>query len=257
MTAPANIRERFLRNRENFTQLMGQERTDFFMDVLSNAVVVMLREVPPPEAWTAAFEFRNQMMVEANLLPQQPYPASLYIVPGLESATLALQGPFEDTNGRNYAFGATVLRTTDARLGVNSFAMIPADDIHSAELFYLADPSQIRDRNGDRETAHYALNWATVAAAYLSLPGVERSETPAPARLNKQRAQKGKPPIAMRCEIRLNRSIMPRTMGGTHNSPVPHWRRGHVRRLPTGRIAMVRPHPVLGGKLPSIVTVKT
>lgn len=257
MTAHPNIRERFLRNRETFTSLMGKDRADFFMDVLSNAVVVMLREAPPNEAWTAAYDFRNQMMAEANILPQQPYTASIYIVPGLESATLALQGPFADTNGHEYAFGATVLRATDTMLNINSLAVIPADNIYDAELLYLVDPSRIPDRKGDRETAHHALNWTTVAAAYLSMPGIERIETPAPARLNKQRAQKGKPPIAMRCEIRINRAIMPRTMGGTHESPVPHWRRGHVRRLPSGRIAMVRPHPVLGGKLPSIVTVKT
>lgn len=79
----------------------------------------------------------------------------------------------------------------------------------------------------------------------LHANGLETRIEPAPEKLNKARARKGKPPIG---EIRTVRiKLGEKTYAasgketGTHASPRLHWRRGHVRRLPSGEITNVRP----------------
>lgn len=81
----------------------------------------------------------------------------------------------------------------------------------------------------------------------LHANGVETRETAAPERLNKQRVKKGLPAIQSIREVFVrvgNRVVRPSGVedgGRGHASPRCHWRRGHVRRLPEGRITNVRP----------------
>lgn len=67
---------------------------------------------------------------------------------------------------------------------------------------------------------------------------------PAPEKLNKKRALKGKPPITevRHIKIRTDERLVARGhQGGSHASPVMHWRRGHMRRLESGKLVPVAP----------------
>jgi hypothetical protein len=79
-----------------------------------------------------------------------------------------------------------------------------------------------------------------------SVPIIPHSE---PLRLNLARAKKGKHPIPAHTEVDVRdyvanyASHVPAGkihQGGTHASPIPHWRRSHLRTLPSGKRVPVR-----------------
>lgn len=74
---------------------------------------------------------------------------------------------------------------------------------------------------------------------------------PAPDRLNKAREKKGRLPIGAKIFVSFAKTL-PNVRGGTHASPVPHWRRGHLRTLADGRVVPVSPTIVawVGGEKP-------
>jgi hypothetical protein len=83
----------------------------------------------------------------------------------------------------------------------------------------------------------------------LSDASVPIVDVPAPVRLNKQRALKGKSliPPHTRVETRdyvstFQTAVTARreNKGGHHASPVPHWRRSHQRHLVSGKVIPVR-----------------
>ena len=63
-------------------------------------------------------------------------------------------------------------------------------------------------------------------------------------KLNKARAKKGHLPLydyhvlAIKTEHQTSRTD--NTLGGNHASPRFHWRRGHIRKLPSGKNTWVR-----------------
>lgn len=62
-----------------------------------------------------------------------------------------------------------------------------------------------------------------------------------PEKVNLKRA-KSKRPLLSDCSIiRIRSEYLEKTAVGTHNSPKPHWRRGHVRKLHDGRMIPVQP----------------
>lgn len=79
--------------------------------------------------------------------------------------------------------------------------------------------------------------WGLFAAvAALASKSTEQKIIPAPEKLNKARAKKGKPPIYEYRQIKIGRSSdMPHTLSGRsvegRASPRLHWRRGHYRTL--------------------------
>ncbi len=75
----------------------------------------------------------------------------------------------------------------------------------------------------------------------LSCSNVRQEKIPAPVRLNKSRAKKGRPPIFEYHVLKVPGS--PGTgvdRGGSHASPRFHFRRGHVRKLSEERLTWVR-----------------
>lgn len=92
-----------------------------------------------------------------------------------------------------------------------------------------------------------AIQCFVAAYGLLHMKQYDRHDIPAPEKLNRKRERSGKEPISQRIEIRLNPQY--RTLkapGGTHASPRPHWRRGHVRTLASGKRVPVSPHLVMG-----------
>jgi hypothetical protein len=104
------------------------------------------------------------------------------------------------------------------------------------------------------ETAYHNL---FACCALLSSKGVEKDIVEPAARINQRRAKLNRPPLPAYTVIRLARAR--RENGeGTHASPSPHFRRGHVRRLAEDKLTVVRPHFVMAdpGALP-VYKVKT
>lgn len=77
----------------------------------------------------------------------------------------------------------------------------------------------------------------------LSTPQAIRHEEPAPVRLNKQREQKGKVPIApmIVIDVRASHVAKSQPRGSTGWTVAPHWRRSHLRTLADGRVIPVAP----------------
>lgn len=97
-----------------------------------------------------------------------------------------------------------------------------------------------------------AIDFVLGTTALLGSKSTIKVDDPAPERLNKARAHKGKPAIGRTITIRLDRHGQVER-NGTHASPIPHWRRGHIRRLSSGKMTPVPPTLVnwsLGDKKP-------
>lgn len=93
----------------------------------------------------------------------------------------------------------------------------------------------------------------------LNMKQLESVDVPASQKVNKARSKKGKELISDVTEIRLTKAARAAMGSGTHASPRPHWRRGHVRQLSSGKKIPVQPHMVMakeGVPLPKRVEVK-
>ncbi|MBN8182021.1 hypothetical protein [Roseibium aggregatum] len=89
-------------------------------------------------------------------------------------------------------------------------------------------------------------------AAYIALRTIQTNgaieHVSVPPKLAKARARRGKPPLAghyrltdaYRTALQFERSGKRPAQGGTHASPIPHLRRGHMRRLADGKLVNVR-----------------
>lgn len=95
-----------------------------------------------------------------------------------------------------------------------------------------------RSRDAD---AMLAVDMVFGTTALLGSKSTEKTDVPAPERLNKARARKGKPAIGRTITLRLVGVPDRQSLAGTHASPAPHWRRGHIRRLPSGKMTPVSP----------------
>lgn len=101
--------------------------------------------------------------------------------------------------------------------------------------------------------------WFFALIGLLNAKGVEQRITPPRHALNKRRIAAGKQPIGEIREVMIkvgSQSYYPsgREEKGGHASPRLHWRRGHIRRLPSGELTHVRPCLVgnrVGGEEPA------
>ena len=90
--------------------------------------------------------------------------------------------------------------------------------------------------------------------ALISSKGIERDVVEPTARINERRAKLNRQPLPTYTVIRMSRSKR-ESGAGTHASPSPHFRRGHVRRIAEDKLTVVRPHFVMAdpGSLPTYV----
>jgi len=98
----------------------------------------------------------------------------------------------------------------------------------------------------------------THVISIVSATGTEENIIPAPEKLNRRRMKKGKTPIPEYREIIIGgtKSQSGEHQGGTHRSPIPHMRRGHIRELESGTKTWVRPSFVNSGANPKTYIVK-
>ena len=71
------------------------------------------------------------------------------------------------------------------------------------------------------------------------------------ALVNAKRARKGKRPFFEWTTVEIKpRAVVSEPLGGTHASPKPHMRRGHIRRLKSGKIVTVKNMIINRHKMP-------
>jgi Ser-tRNA(Ala) deacylase AlaX len=89
----------------------------------------------------------------------------------------------------------------------------------------------------------------------LSAKGIERESVTPKEKVNQKRIAQGRAPFSAYTVIRLSKYRTAKGIphGGTHVSPIPHFRRGHVRTLETDRKVIVRPCFVMAdpGSMPT------
>ncbi len=103
-----------------------------------------------------------------------------------------------------------------------------------------------------RECQRTSIREMLTSVAMLSAKGVRKENVEPSETVNAQRRKQGKRILPAYTIVRLYG--LHRSCGtGTHSSPRPHMRRGHVRSLASGRNVIVRPHFVMAdpGSLPT------
>lgn len=111
----------------------------------------------------------------------------------------------------------------------------------------IGDHKHVLISNADNDSTELLVNAGFgVAAALigaLATPQAVRREEPAPDRLNKQRAQKKKPPIGpvIVIDVRASQQASESRKGEGGWTVKPHWRRGHIRHLADGRLIPIPP----------------
>lgn len=227
---------------------------DAYRDALAEAVEFHFRPIST-EAGSRFLEFGQELAINGALQP--PFPHTLYCV-NFETGTpfwiLACSTDRDETvlfshspspvadNTGTHALApeiAVAIRDWYANNGVG---------FHH-QTFRLFEQLQWPSGASIDERRSVVVGiYLTVTALLLSRDVHHRVE-PAPVKLNKHRARKGKSPIPERHFITIRPGAVHRAKGdghGTHASPRTHWRRGHVRRLATGKITAVAPCIVNG-----------
>ncbi len=109
---------------------------------------------------------------------------------------------------------------------------------------YLFDrPGDDTEEQRDKDSIGSLADGVAAMTMILATKGVGIRREPAPAKVNAKRERAGKPayPAVTHVDTRAYFDAMRRTaLGGTHASPVPHLRRGHVRTYSDGRRTWVR-----------------
>lgn len=115
---------------------------------------------------------------------------------------------------------------------------------------------RLKELRGGQETdrVFQVIDFVLGTTALLGMKEAAIKEKAAPSILNRERLRKGKPTISKTVVVNLATTQAGQT-GGTHASPAPHWRRGHLRRLANGQVIKVSP-TIVGWKQDSDIAIK-
>lgn len=96
---------------------------------------------------------------------------------------------------------------------------------------------------GERSYDAFVSRCLVSSIALLSTKGITLDRTEVSPKLNAKREADGKKRLHSYATIRIDPEHITQRghLGGSHASPAPHWRRGHVRKLSSGALAIVRP----------------
>lgn len=197
-----------------------------------------------------------------------PFPVSAFSISGKQETTLGparASGMMVLSQMEDGTLGAVMCNELRDRDGI-TYGAVPIASIHHAS-FEAASGTQanvtstvlpligddlMRAMYGDAgEVGHRVLEqrvlknlMATVGMVVMLMSkGIDAKREPAPDKLNRARAKKGKPPIGERYVITINAGALHTisTEGGdesiaghTRGSPRPHWRRGTFRTIHRG-----------------------
>lgn len=117
-------------------------------------------------------------------------------------------------------------------------------DIYGPENTPLALCAKMQgiDENQDevmKQTVRDVLSFCMI----LNTKYFEKKETIVPYKLNVARKKRGKIALRNYITVSLRKDIVSENgeICGNHKTPIPHWRRGHIRKYKDGKIITVRP----------------
>jgi len=129
---------------------------------------------------------------------------------------------------------------------------IPSNEVPLIDVFLSAEGLKffhvVKGRSPEGNIVSFVAAALAINLMMMS-PFTEVKNTPEPVKLNKQRVKKGKPTISESFCIKIRDHhqkprVEPLDSVGTHASPSPHWRRGHLRQIRADYIVPVVPHVV-------------
>ena len=213
-----------------------------FIDALERAVCFSFKA----EVDQGIYQFGLDLLQhEVFGLPAEHVWFEFYPVPDQKFGILAIAEPFDGC--RLAAFGfitdQKVRNPTPDDVGICSNVFLGDDWRWEVPNLRSGENQELFSENSNRMLADLIF-----LVGLLNSKGLERTERPAPERLNKHRIRAGKPSISDVIEIRVPSSHAYGTAFDAEQlrlSPRPHFRRGHVRRT-AERLVMVRPTWVLG-----------
>jgi len=178
-------------------------------------------------------------------LPAEVVWFEFYPVPEQKFGILAVAEPFEGTKIVAYGFitDSEATKPTPRDVALCSTVILGDDGRWEVPHLRKGENQELFDKNSNRMLADLIF-----LVGLLNSKGLERTERPAPEKLNKHRVKAGKPKISSVIEVRVPSSHVYGTAQDAENlrlSPRPHFRRGHVRRAGE-KMVMVRPTWVLG-----------
>ena len=144
---------------------------------------------------------------------------------------------------------STIARTDFLRLGGASMNVRFEKDGYAVDNTTITDmmtggPVTALDDNDPFLSA--VVSFICFFAALMGARGITTTKISQPDKLNKARLRRGKPPIYEIHEIKIVLGDQAYNPDGSHSTgngtkKRMHWRRGHVRRLNTGKVTNVRP----------------
>lgn len=131
---------------------------------------------------------------------------------------------------------------------VNAFSIVPvASDDASAYCAWIGDEMEKIQSFSSIRFTDFCITELMGIICFMSTKMSEVRDVPTPHRLNAARERRGERPLFGYSTVRISSAVKDRLRLGTfgpHASPRLHWRRGHVRTLPSGNRVGVLPHLV-------------
>lgn len=161
----------------------------------------------------------------------------------------------ERENGRILFQMWTNADKNHASLRISTTETFDSDDVEA----YVSNRYMSMTKRDMTDCAQHGRKVLTVALrriVALALIGDPHAVTSKPsyigsAFLNKKRIKKGKRPFFEWTTVEVKpRATVQESKGGTHASPKPHMRRGHIRRLKSGKIVTIKSMIVNKHKMP-------
>ena len=114
------------------------------------------------------------------------------------------------------------------------------------EVMWMSPKKKMISKEGEKELMQYVSTYTIVLTALMQSTHTRTRKNEVSPKQNKSRAKRNLPAImpfhTVYFEVGGKRySSDGRELGGTHASPKLHWRRGHVRKLASGKMTHVRP----------------
>lgn len=191
----------------------------------------------------------------ASGLIETPYPTVVYrFGPAGARAVLAVDRYTDDAQRYRFTMYGEMRDSHDfQRLCDGSFRFTYKGDVPAIDVGFKLSPFmkhqreivEANGRSGEDFTdsmKHVLLSSFLHCSLVLSTEGIPRRVEDAPVRLNAKRARTGKPRIPTVTHIDFAAYLRAAAVEpGHHASPVPHLRRGHIRRFEDGRKTWVKP----------------
>lgn len=119
---------------------------------------------------------------------------------------------------------------------------------HSGRFMAWAFPTVKPDVAKDKvhHLAYSCVHFMVGIYGMLNMKHFRKTTSEPSARVQSKREKRGQSPLSTTLHISLEPHVVAAYQGGTHASPRPHWRRGHVRLMANGKIVSVQPHMVMG-----------